>query len=47
MKLANIKKCLALVICAVSMVLAQTSSSMCLFFLAKEPKMPKSLYKVD
>lgn len=47
MKNSNIKKYLALAISIVSLVLAETSSSMCLFFLVKESKMPKSLYKVD
>ena len=47
MKQFKIKKFIALAICAISMVLATTSSSMCLLFLAKETKMPKSLYKKD
>ncbi|MBK1813744.1 cyclic lactone autoinducer peptide [Clostridium sp. YIM B02505] len=47
MKKLNFKKGLALTICALSMVLAETASSMCLFLLAKEPKMPESLYKRD
>ncbi|WP_155241865.1 cyclic lactone autoinducer peptide [Clostridium pasteurianum] len=47
MKTPNIKKFMAIAICTVSMIIAETSSSMCLFFLAKETKMPKSLYKVD
>lgn len=47
MKTLQIKRCIAVTICIISMALAETSSSMCLFFIAKEPKMPKSLYKVD
>ncbi|UZW16224.1 cyclic lactone autoinducer peptide [Clostridium pasteurianum] len=47
MRTLKIKKCIAIALCTVSMIIAETSSSMCLFFLAKETKMPKSLYKVD
>lgn len=47
MKLLNAKKYTALAICTAAIILAKTSSSMCLFFIAKEPKMPGSLYKID
>jgi|GEM_PF-2227843 len=47
MKLLSIKKYTASALSTVALSLAKTSSSMCLFFLAKEPKMPKTLYKKD
>lgn len=47
MKLWNIKKHTASTLSTIALSLAKTSSSMCLFFFAKEPKMPKTLYKKD
>ncbi|MBV4438700.1 hypothetical protein [Clostridium tyrobutyricum] len=47
MKLINIKKHTANTLSIIALSLAKASSSKCLFFLAKEPKMPKSLYKKD
>lgn len=47
MNVCNIKKYAARTLCTIALVLAKISSSMCLFFLAKETKMPKSLYKKD
>lgn len=46
MKSQKIKKWLALILSSVAMVAATTASTMCIFFLFDEPKMPKSLYKV-
>lgn len=47
MKKSLFIKNIALAVCALAVILAETSSSLCIFFLAKEPKMPKSLYKRD
>jgi len=46
MKITKIKSFLALSLSAVAMLVATTSSTMCSWFF-EEPKMPKSLYKVD
>lgn len=46
MKITKIKSFLALSLSAVAMLIATTSSTMCSYF-CEEPKMPKSLYKVD
>jgi hypothetical protein len=47
MKSTKTKKFIASVISDVSTVLAKTSSCKCLYLLAKEAKMPESLYKKD
>lgn len=47
MKSKKIKKSLALILSAVGMLAATVASSMCLWFVFDEPKMPKSLYKVQ
>ncbi|BCZ47859.1 hypothetical protein psyc5s11_39260 [Clostridium gelidum] len=46
MKITRIKSFLALSLSAVAMLVATTASTMC-GSLCEEPKMPKSLYKVD
>jgi cyclic lactone autoinducer peptide len=47
MKSFKIKKSMALLISAIAMFAATTSSSLCCWWIFEEPKMPKSLYKVD
>ncbi|MDS0526343.1 cyclic lactone autoinducer peptide [Clostridium sp. SHJSY1] len=47
MKSFRVKKFIALIISAIAMFAATTSSSLCFFFLVEEAKMPKSLYEVD
>jgi hypothetical protein len=48
MKISNLfKKNTAAFLCSIALVLAQSASSMCVIFLIKEPKMPKSLYIRD
>lgn len=47
MKKGNFKKHLSLIICAIAMFIASTSTSMCWIFLFGEPKMPESLYKIS
>lgn len=42
-----IRKKLALLVCAIAMATATTSSSLCVWWLFDEIKMPKSLYKLD
>ncbi|WP_160692146.1 cyclic lactone autoinducer peptide [Clostridium sp. C2-6-12] len=46
MKTNKLKNFLALSLSAIAMVVAATSSTMCCVYF-EEPKMPKSLYKVD
>ncbi|OOM79579.1 hypothetical protein CLPUN_15270 [Clostridium puniceum] len=46
MKITKIKSFLALSLSAVAMLVASVSSTMCCTHF-EEPKMPKSLYKVD
>lgn len=45
MKKFDFKKHLSLIICAIAMFIASTSTSMCWVLLFGEPKMPESLYK--
>ncbi|SFU53996.1 cyclic lactone autoinducer peptide [Clostridium sp. DSM 8431] len=45
MKIFKIKKILALLISTVAMLIAKTSSNMCIFWMLGEVPMPKSLYK--
>lgn len=47
MKNTKIKKNLALFVCTIAMSVAAVSTSMCAFWFFNEPKMPKSLYKLD
>jgi len=47
MKNSIIRKRLALLVCSIAMAVAAASSSMCIWWLTEESKMPKSLYKVD
>lgn len=47
MKIFNFKKSIAHILFVLSILLANTSSSVCISILFKEPKMPKSLYKFD
>ena len=47
MKTLVIRKKLALLICTIAMAVAATSSTMCIWWMFNESKMPKSLYKVD
>lgn len=47
MKIIKIKSLLALSLCAAAMFVASTASTMCGMSHFEEPKMPKSLYKVD
>ena len=47
MKITRIKSFLALSLSAIAMFVAATASTMCGFSHFEEPKMPKSLYKVD
>jgi cyclic lactone autoinducer peptide len=46
MKTNKLKNFLAVSLSAIAMMVAATSSTMCCFHF-EEPKMPKSLYKVD
>lgn len=47
MKIQKVKNFLALNMAAAAMFIAATSSTMCHGKWFEEPKMPKSLYKVD
>lgn len=47
MKLLKYKNSLALMLSAIAMLVASTSSSMCRTARFEEPKMPESLYKRD
>ncbi|MBD7910148.1 AgrD family cyclic lactone autoinducer peptide [Clostridium cibarium] len=47
MKSFKFKKSMALLISAIAMLAATTSSSLCFWLFFEEPKMPKSLYKVE
>ena len=46
MKINKLKNFLALSLSAIAMMVAAASSTMCCFYF-EEPKMPKSLYKID
>jgi len=47
MKNLKMRKKYALIISAIAMTVAAASTAMCFLFIFDEPKMPKSLYKVD
>lgn len=47
MEKRSIKKLIALLASTIAMLVATTSSSMCWSHIFAEPKMPKSLYKMD
>jgi cyclic lactone autoinducer peptide len=47
MEKTKIKKYVSLILCAVAMFMASTSTTMCTFWLFSEPEMPESLYKTD
>ncbi|WP_143314608.1 cyclic lactone autoinducer peptide [Clostridium sp. HBUAS56017] len=47
MKSFKFKKSIALLISAIAMLAATTSSSLCFFWCFEETNIPKSLYKVD
>jgi len=47
MNYLRLNKKLAVLISTIALAVASTSSAMCFVFLFDEPKMPKSLYKVD